>query len=47
MDVWECDLMDMQSLSKCNDKYKYLECNRRLLEISTYRAATVKDGYSR
>ena len=24
MDVWECDLVDMQSLSKYNDKYKYL-----------------------
>ena len=24
MDVWECDLMDMQSRSKYNDKYKYL-----------------------
>ena len=24
MDVWECDLMDMQFLSKYNDKYKYL-----------------------
>ena len=24
MDVWECDLMDVQSLSKYKDKYKYL-----------------------
>ena len=24
MDVWECDLMVMQSLRKYNDKYKYL-----------------------
>ena len=23
-DVWECDLMDMRSLSKYNDRYKYL-----------------------
>ena len=22
--VWECDLMDMRSLSKHNDRYKYL-----------------------
>ena len=36
--------MDMRSLSKYNDKYKYLECNRRLLEISTYRAARSKTG---
>ena len=24
MDVWECDLMDMRSLSRYNDRYKYL-----------------------
>ena len=24
LDVWECDLMDMRSLSKYNDRYKYL-----------------------
>ena len=24
MDVWECDLMDMRSLSKYNDRYKCL-----------------------
>ena len=24
MDVWEFDLMDMRSLSKYNDRYKYL-----------------------
>ena len=24
MDVWECDLMDMQSLSKYNDNYNHL-----------------------
>ena len=24
MDVWECDLMDMRSLSKYNDNYTYL-----------------------
>ena len=24
MDVWDCDLMDMQSLSKYNDNYNYL-----------------------
>ncbi len=24
MYVWECDVMDMQSVSKSNDKYKYL-----------------------
>ena len=24
MDAWECDLMDMRSLNKYNDKYKYL-----------------------
>ena len=24
MDVWECELMDMQSLSNYYDKYKYL-----------------------
>jgi hypothetical protein len=24
MDVWECDLMEMLSLSECKDKYKYL-----------------------
>jgi hypothetical protein len=24
MDVWECDLVDVQVLAKCNDSYKYL-----------------------
>ena len=24
MDVWECDLMDMRSLRKYNEKFKYL-----------------------
>ena len=46
MDVWECDLMDMQSLSKYNDKYKYL-LSVILSRIPTYRTAAVKDGYSR
>ena len=39
--------MDMQSLSKYNDKYKYLlSVIDVFFEISTYRSATVKDGYS-
>ena len=24
MDLWECDLLDMQSLAKYNDKYRYI-----------------------
>jgi len=24
MDVWECDLVDVQALAKFNDKYKYI-----------------------
>ena len=24
MDVWECDLLDMQSLAKFNEKYRYI-----------------------
>jgi len=24
MDVWECDLVDVQALAKFNDKYKYV-----------------------
>jgi hypothetical protein len=24
MDVWECDFLDVQALSKTNDKYKHL-----------------------
>ncbi len=44
MDVWECDLMDMRSLSKYNDRYKYLlsviDVFSKFLHIVPLRAKT-------
>ena len=33
MEVWECDLVDLQSLAKYNDMHRYIICNRYVYEI--------------
>ena len=34
MDVWECDILDVQSLAKYNDMHRSIICNRCVFEIS-------------
>ena len=33
MDVWECDLLDVQSLANYNDMHRYIMCNRFVFVI--------------
>ena len=47
MDVWECDLVEVQALGRFNDNYKYILSVVDVFPISTPSPSEVEDRYSR
>jgi hypothetical protein len=44
IDVWECDLVDVQALAKFNGNYRYLLKVIGFFQISRYLPAEIQDG---
>ena len=47
MEVWECDLLDLQTPGKFEDNYRYLLNVIDAFQFSTYRLHEIQNGYHR